>query len=97
MLFTGNNNGEIALGLRHAMRLPGCSFNFTWKMFGELEDKGFVKPKQRGSFGWKTRHVRERIVPTPKERQTARTGAVRGVAGRACLLRCASLGHSSAC
>jgi hypothetical protein len=53
MLFDGQNNGSLEMGIRRAMTLLGCSFNFTRKMFAELEDKGFVKPNQRGSFSWK--------------------------------------------
>jgi hypothetical protein len=54
--FTGQNNGDIELSVRKAMELIGCSFNFTSKMFRQLEDKGFIKARQRGSFGWKARH-----------------------------------------
>jgi hypothetical protein len=54
--FTGQNNGDIELSVRKAMELLGCSFNFTRKMFADLEAKGFIKARQRGSFGWKARH-----------------------------------------
>jgi hypothetical protein len=57
MLYTGGNNGEIALSVRQAMERIRCSFNFTCKMFRELEEKGFAKPSQRGSFTWKARHA----------------------------------------
>jgi hypothetical protein len=57
LLFTGNNNGDIGLGVRKAMELIGCSFNFTRKMFAELEEKGFARPAQRGAFSWKSRHT----------------------------------------
>jgi hypothetical protein len=54
--FTGTNNGDLELSVRSAMELIGCSFNFTRKMFSDLEEKGFIKARQRGSFGWKARH-----------------------------------------
>ena len=56
MLYDGQNNGSIEMGVRKAMRLLRSSVNFTRKMFTELEEKGFVKPNQRGSFSWKSRH-----------------------------------------
>jgi hypothetical protein len=56
MLYTGNNNGAIEMGVRKAARLLGCSINLARKMFAELEEKGFAKPNQRGSFSWKARH-----------------------------------------
>jgi hypothetical protein len=56
MRFTGQNNGDIELSVRRAMELIGCSYNYTSKMFGQLEDKGFIKARQRGSFSWKARH-----------------------------------------
>ena len=41
MLFDGKgNNGDLQMGVRRAMRLIGCSFNFTRKMFAELETRG---------------------------------------------------------
>jgi hypothetical protein len=56
LLYDGQNNGSIEMGVRKAMRLLQCSFNFARKMFAELEEKGFIKPNQRGSFSWKARH-----------------------------------------
>jgi len=56
MRFTGQNNGDLELSVRRAMELIGCSYNYTSKMFGQLEDKGFIKARQRGSFTWKARH-----------------------------------------
>jgi hypothetical protein len=32
MLYTGSNNGEIALGVRKAAELISCSINYTRKM-----------------------------------------------------------------
>ena len=50
------NNGKIKLSVRQAAERLSCSINFASKMFAELEDKGFIKVNQRGSFGWKVKH-----------------------------------------
>jgi hypothetical protein len=50
------NNGKIKLSVRQAAERLSCSINFASKMFAELEDKGFIKVNQRGSFSWKVKH-----------------------------------------
>lgn len=48
--YTGENNGEIVLGVRDAAdRLHVCK-NTAHKAFRELEDHCFIRPKVRGSF-----------------------------------------------
>ncbi len=51
--YNGQNNGEIAFSVREAARALGVGKNTPTKLFRELEDKGFLKARQRGSFHWK--------------------------------------------
>lgn len=53
-LFNGLNNGEIFLSVREAARKLGVTPNTAQKAFRELEEKGFIRAKQKGSFSWKT-------------------------------------------
>ncbi len=52
-LHNGMNNGELFLSVREAARRLGVWPNTALKAIHELEDKGFIRPKQRGSFDWK--------------------------------------------
>ena len=52
-LCNGRNNGEIFLSVREAARRLGVAPNTAVKAIRELEAKGFIRPKQRGSFNWK--------------------------------------------
>ncbi len=51
--YNGQNNGGIAYSVREAARALGVGKNTPTKLFRELEDKGFLKARQRGSFHWK--------------------------------------------
>ena len=53
--YTGSNNGNIPLAFREAMELVGCSNRPLLAAFEELQEKGFIKPIQKGAFGWKVR------------------------------------------
>jgi hypothetical protein len=57
MRFTGSNNGAIAMSVREAERELDCCRNHAAKCFRELEQAGFIRPTQRGSFAWKKRHA----------------------------------------
>ena len=49
----GQNNGQISYSAREAAKALSISKNTATKWFSELEDKGFLKARQRGSFNWK--------------------------------------------
>lgn len=51
--YNGRNNGDISLSHREAEALLDCSNTAVEKAFKGLQCKGFVKPQQKGSFGWK--------------------------------------------
>ncbi len=53
--YNGHNNGGITLSHREAQAALNCSNKPVPAAFRELEDKGFLKVTQRGSFHWKTR------------------------------------------
>jgi hypothetical protein len=55
--FHGNNNGAISMSVREAAAEIGCCINQASKCFKELEDRGFIRAIQRGSFDWKKRHA----------------------------------------
>ena len=50
--YNGQNNRGIAYSVREAARALGVGKNTPTKLFRELEDKGFLKARQRGSFHW---------------------------------------------
>ena len=56
-LHNGTNNGELFLSIRDAARILRVAPNTAGKAFHELENKGFIRAHQRGSFKWKTRHA----------------------------------------
>ncbi len=51
--YNGSNNGEIAMSVRQAARLLNCCLDTAAKAQGELEEKGWVREAQKGSFHWK--------------------------------------------
>ncbi|MFC5515334.1 hypothetical protein, partial [Kaistia terrae] len=53
--FNGSNNGDISMSHREAAEILCCSGRPVNAGFKELEDRGFIRPVQRGSFGWKVR------------------------------------------
>ncbi len=53
----GQNNGQISYSVREAAVALGCTRNTASKRFHELEDKGFLKTRRRGSFDCKVRHA----------------------------------------
>jgi hypothetical protein len=56
-LFNGENNGELYLSVRTAAALLTINPKTALKAFHEIEDHGFIKPKQRGAFSLKIRHA----------------------------------------
>lgn len=58
--FNGHNNGLISLSLREAASLLGMSQSTAQRALQELEDKGFIKRRSRGS--WYGRKAAEFIL-----------------------------------
>lgn len=55
--YNGANNGAISMSTREALREVSCSHNHAAELFHELQDAGFIRATQKGSFGWKKRHA----------------------------------------
>ena len=55
----GINNGEISFSVREAAERLCIHRDTVSKAFHELENKGFLKARQRGSFTYKVRHASE--------------------------------------
>jgi hypothetical protein len=53
-LYNGENNGDFFLSVRRAGRLLNVSKSTAAEAFGDLENRGFIRPKQRGDFNWKS-------------------------------------------
>ena len=51
--YNGSNNGEIAMSTRDAARLIGCHKDTAVKALRELEEMGWTRRVQTGSFHWK--------------------------------------------
>ena len=52
-LYNGSNNGELFLSVREAARRLGCDKDFAAKLFVELRDHGFIRPREVGAFNVK--------------------------------------------
>ena len=61
-LYNGSNNGELYLSVREAAKRLGIANNTASNAFKELEEKGFIIPKQKGHFKLKTRHATSWIL-----------------------------------
>jgi len=51
--FNGGNNGEVFMSVREAAKVLNCCRDRAQKAFREIEDKGWVRLNQKGSFDWK--------------------------------------------
>ena len=51
--YTGFNNGAISFSHREAAERLQVGKNTPFKLFRDLEEKGFIVAMQRGSFDWK--------------------------------------------
>lgn len=60
--FNGMNNGSVFLSCREASIRLGCSKDSAGRWFQELEAAGFIRARQRGSFGWKSHLATEWIL-----------------------------------
>ena len=56
-LFNGENNGTLYLSVRTAATLLDVNPKTALKAFHEIEQRGFVRPAQRGAFSLKVRHA----------------------------------------
>ncbi len=52
--FNGSNNGDIAMSVREAARLLGCHKDTAVKALREVEEKGWIRPMEKGSFHMKS-------------------------------------------
>lgn len=51
--FNGSNNGDISMSVREAVAEVRISKDTAGAAFKELQEKGFVRCNQPGSFNWK--------------------------------------------
>lgn len=49
-LYDGTNNGELFLSIRDAAKRLGVGKNTAHSAFGELENRGFIRARERGLF-----------------------------------------------
>ena len=61
-LYNGQNNGEVFLSHRDAARRLGVGKNLAGKAFRELEDRGFIRVQQLGSFHQMVRHATQWVL-----------------------------------
>lgn len=55
--YNGANNGAISMSTREAWKEVNCSHNHAAELFHELQEAGFIRATQKGSFDWKKRHA----------------------------------------
>ena len=60
--YNGQNNGRISFSVREAAKKLRVGKDTAAKWFRELEEKGFLRARQRGSFSYKKRHATEWLV-----------------------------------
>lgn len=56
-LHNGMNNGELFLSVREAGARLNVGKDTAGRYFRELEAKGFIRPRTKGSFDYKARHA----------------------------------------
>ena len=60
--YNGSNNGHIIMSVREAGGRLNCSKDTVTKSLRELEEKGFIRCRQKGAFTCKKRHASEWVV-----------------------------------
>ena len=60
--YIGTNNGYFPLSVREAADLLNRSRSKVQGVFAELQTKGFIRPRQKGSFDLKIRHSTDWIL-----------------------------------
>ena len=73
MRFNGINNGEISMSVREGSQLINYSKETISKFFKELQDKGFIRVNQRGSFKFKKRHASTWYLTMEEDKQGNKT------------------------
>ena len=64
--YDGSNNGKIAMSVRDAAKLLKCSKDTAAQAIKELEEKGWIRLAQKGSFSCKQKLASEwRITNQP--------------------------------
>lgn len=92
--YNGSNNGEISLSVREAALLVHVAKDTASKTLHELEEKGFIKRSQCGSFNFKLRHATTWILTefelydTPPTKEFARWSAKNSEAGPKAVTDC---------
>jgi hypothetical protein len=56
-LYRPNRNGELDMSVRRAAKMVNCSIGKASGALHDLYDRGFIRPRQSGSFDWKERHA----------------------------------------
>lgn len=56
-LYNGMNNGDLHLSAREAAARLDVNKDTATKWFKLLEDRGFIRPRVKGSFNLKVRHA----------------------------------------
>ena len=56
-LFNGSNNGDLYLSAREAGKRLSVGKATAYRWFTALEDRGFIRARQRGAFTLKVRHA----------------------------------------
>jgi hypothetical protein len=57
--YNGSNNGRIGYSVRQAAHDAKVSPDTAWRMFGLLQDRGFIVLMTKGAFSRKERHATE--------------------------------------
>lgn len=57
LLYNGHNNGELFMSVRDAAASISVSSGTSSKVLKQLEEKGFIRANERGSFHLKQRHA----------------------------------------
>ena len=69
----GQNNGRIPYSYREARKALGVGSRKVQAAFQELQDRGFMVPRAKGSFDWKQRQATEwEITTEPCDDQPAK-------------------------
>lgn len=55
--YNSQNNGDVFMSVRRLATAIHVSPTTANKALHELVDKGFIRPRQLGSFNWKMRHA----------------------------------------
>ena len=69
-LYAPGNNGKISMSVRQAARALNCNKDTAAKTLRELEDKGWTRQTQKGSFKWKTQPAARKVRPATTWRIT---------------------------